>query len=135
MRSLVAKPKRERVQRAKVVMRTLWAISSNSAERESAAICGANQRAYAGPSDEANRNALFFEDFENSNVSDAASESTAERNANGREWPVGAAFPSAKLATKGLYRPNYLPQILHRNPTFLLCRGPQSAIPLSNKMP
>ncbi len=84
MRSLVAKPKRERVQRAKVVKRTLWCDFFQFSDRESAAIGGADQCADAGSGDEANGDTRFFQNFENSDVCDAASESAAQSKTDGR---------------------------------------------------
>src|SRR4029077_1539851 len=46
-------------------------------DRDSAAIRGADQRAYTGACNDANRNALFFEDLETPDVRDAAGKATA----------------------------------------------------------
>src|ERR1700727_2950529 len=52
-------------------------------DREAAAVAGPDQGSHAGSSDDADGNAFFFEDLENSDVGDAAGETSAKRNANG----------------------------------------------------
>jgi len=75
------------------------------------------------PSDKPNWDAFLFEDFENSNVRDAASEAPAESDPKGGYAPNASIGFSGKLTTERLYRPDHLPQTLHRNPTFPVCQG------------
>ena len=91
---------------------------------ESAAIRGTHDCAYAGARNHANRDAFFFEDFENPNVRDAASKASAQGDANGgnalRYIPIR---PAGKSAAEGLHRPDNPAQTRHWNPTFPVCRG------------
>src|SRR5580704_15297533 len=52
-------------------------------DRQAAAIAGANQRSHACAGHGMNWNVFFFEDFQDADVSDAASETSAQRKADG----------------------------------------------------
>ena len=83
MRSFEAKPHRESVQRAKLLKRTLAAMSSNSCERDPAAIGRSDKRTHTGPGNDADRNTFLFQDLQNPNVRDTAGETSAQSEANG----------------------------------------------------
>ena len=84
---------------------------------ESAAISGAHDRANAGARNHADRDALFFENFEDADVRDAASEASAEGDADGRcAMRICWNRPAGKFAAKGLHGPNNLAQTLHKEP-------------------
>ena len=86
-------------------------------DRESAAIARPNECAHASARNGADRNAFPFEDFQNSNVRDAAGKSSAQRQANGgnpgrrSRGSLAGEFPP-----KSLHRPNNIPQTFHSQP-------------------
>ncbi len=51
---------------------------------------GTNQRADAGSRDDTDRNIFFFENLEDSDVSHASGEASAQSDSNGWEWDMPA---------------------------------------------
>jgi hypothetical protein len=90
---------------------------------DSAAICGAHDRAYAGARNHANRDAFFFEDLENAYVRDAAGKASAEGDTN-----VGMRAASTGFDGRDNSRPKActdritLPKRFIGTPTFPVCR-------------
>ena len=84
----------------------------------STAICGADKRAYAGSSNKADGNIFFFENFQNTDVGNATGKAAAEGQADrGSSLRLQRRRTPRKAASKGLHRPDYLAQTLHRNLT------------------
>jgi hypothetical protein len=86
--------------------------------RDSAAVGGADESAYTGPSNAADGDVFFFEDFENTDVRDAASKAAtqSQTDADGRlMWSRTRGEPR-KPASKRLHRTNNLTQTLHGEP-------------------
>src|SRR5215470_3553832 len=81
--------------------------------RQSAAIAGADQRANTRSADDADRNILLFEYLQDTDMRDAASKATAERNTDGDILRSAGERLARKLSAESLDRPNNLPQMLH----------------------
>jgi hypothetical protein len=99
--------------------------------REPAAVGCADESADAGSGDHADGDAGFFEDLENSDVGDTAGESASKGDADDGGRCDFRSLPG-ELAAERLYRPDDLPQTLHRNPTFLVCVGRKPLHPSFN---
>src|SRR6266404_831280 len=109
-------------------------------DRDSAAICGADERAYTGARNHANRNAFFFEDLENPNMCDAAGKATTQGDTN-RGYALGFGPHTrcaGEFASEGLHGPNNLGQTLHgaqllvcrcRKPSVYIYKMPRTSLP------
>ena len=85
---------------------------------------GAHYCAYTGARNHANRDAFFFEDFENPNVRDAAGKASTQGDTDcGHALRFSRIRPAGQFAAEGLHRPDNFSQTLHRSPTSLVCRG------------
>ena len=82
---------------------------------DAAAVGCADQRADAGAGDHADGNIFFFENFENADMSDAASKAATQGESDADRLRLLRPEWARKAASKGLYGTNDLAQTLHRN--------------------
>src|SRR6202521_754019 len=86
--------------------------------RDSAAVGGADESAHTGPSNAADGDVFFFEDFENTDVRDAASKPATQSETDahaGLVRPRGRG-KAGKPTSERLHRTNNLTQTLHGEP-------------------
>lgn len=93
-------------------------------DRQATAIRSANQRSYAGPGDDSYWNAFFFQNLQNTNMSDAAGKSAAESESYGRRARRRQQNRFAReLPPEGFHRPDNSPQTIHDEPHVLSPRA------------
>src|SRR5205823_12086147 len=84
----------------------------------------------AGSSNKLYGDIFFFEDFQNADVGDTASESAAEGQSDRRGIldVLRSGGKACNFASEGLYRPNDLTQTLHGTPVLPAFPVPQTSI-------
>ena len=106
-------------------------------ERESAAVAGSNQCSNAGASDDTDRNIFLFQNFEDTDMRDAAGKASAQGDANGWDGNCRRRNGFAgEFSPERLHGPNDLPETVHlRTPRLQLVRPGLLNPYLNIKMP